>query len=354
MHNKLLTIVVPTYNMELYLEHCLSSLIVDDNQMSLLEVIVVNDGSKDGSLKIARDFAGRYPDTFVIIDKENNNYGSCVNRGIQVASGKYFRILDADDCYSTEELKNFIKGLSLIDADLVFTPFRIIENGALIEKKLSDDIKCGVTYSTQDLTDNVFLLHMHSMTYRTSLLKDSKLTLSERVSYSDTEYCFFPLEFVNDIAFLNNEVYEYNASREGQTTSLSSLKRSTQSMIAVSSRLVDYYYANKHSVSGLVSALWLRLLIQITVMFYKTSLLYCEQNKELSDNIRLLDSKIQQIPELDAIISNLCEHHIHYVKLWRRNGRYYSSVACQIHDKVWDKLDPLWLAFLKRFVPSRI
>ena len=72
---KLLTLIVPTYNMEQYLERCLTSLIIDSDQMDLMQVLVINDGSKDRSSEIAHSFEDKYPDTYMVIDKENGNYG---------------------------------------------------------------------------------------------------------------------------------------------------------------------------------------------------------------------------------------------------------------------------------------
>lgn len=87
---KILSIVIPTYNMEDLLSKCLSSLIVK-NHLDMLEVLVVNDGSKDLSSEIAHQFEKENPDTFRVIDKENGNYGSCVNRGLKEAKGKYIK-----------------------------------------------------------------------------------------------------------------------------------------------------------------------------------------------------------------------------------------------------------------------
>ena len=120
---KVLTVVVPTYNMEKYLDRCLTSLIVDDDKMALLEVLVVNDGSKDRSSEIAHSYEARYPNTFKVIDKENGNYGSCINRGVTAVTGKYFRILDADDWYSTDALQSFTSKLMSIEADMVPSSF---------------------------------------------------------------------------------------------------------------------------------------------------------------------------------------------------------------------------------------
>ena len=93
---KLLTIIVPTYNMEAYLDKCLTSLIVGESgeeQMCMLEVLVINDGSTDDSSAIAHRYEERYPQTFKVIDKENGNYGSCINVALSVATGKYIKIL---------------------------------------------------------------------------------------------------------------------------------------------------------------------------------------------------------------------------------------------------------------------
>lgn len=123
MNSKILTIVIPTYNMEQYLHRCLDSLIVDGGHRDLLEVLVINDGSKDGSSLIAHGYQERYPELFRVIDKENGNYGSCVNRGLREAQGKYVKMLDADDRFFTEGLTVLLDNLCRQDADLVLTDY---------------------------------------------------------------------------------------------------------------------------------------------------------------------------------------------------------------------------------------
>ena len=108
MSTKLLSIVVPTYNMSAYLCRCLDSVTRDDVP-DTLELIVVNDGSTDNSLSIMQEYAKKRPDIINIIDKTNGHYGSCVNAALKVATGKYFRILDADDWLDTEQLIQFLK-----------------------------------------------------------------------------------------------------------------------------------------------------------------------------------------------------------------------------------------------------
>lgn len=106
---KLLTLIIPTYNMEKLLDRCLSSLVVKDNSLfQQVEVLVVIDGSKDRSSEIAHRYQERYPTVFRVIDKENGNYGSCVNRGLKEATGKYIKILDADDYFNTEAFTQYL------------------------------------------------------------------------------------------------------------------------------------------------------------------------------------------------------------------------------------------------------
>ena len=95
--NKLLTVVVPVYKVERYINKCLDSLILPDEQMDLVEVIVVNDGTPDQSAVMAKEYERRFPNSFRVIDKENGGHGSAWNRGVAEATGKYLRFLDSDD-----------------------------------------------------------------------------------------------------------------------------------------------------------------------------------------------------------------------------------------------------------------
>ena len=108
--------------MERYLNRCVDSLlaveVLDD-----IEIIIVNDGSKDATLSIANQYKAQYPNSVVVIDKPNGHYGSTVNAALKVAAGKYFRILDADDWFNTEALIVFVNKLKEIDVDCVYTNF---------------------------------------------------------------------------------------------------------------------------------------------------------------------------------------------------------------------------------------
>ena len=125
---KLLTVIIPTYNMQEYLHRCLDSLIVQQPMRESLEVLVINDGGKDKSSIIAHEYEDRYPDTFKVIDKENDHYGSCVNRGLVEATGKYVKVLDADDWFDTGELEKLLEKLPSIDVDLIMTSYKVVDS----------------------------------------------------------------------------------------------------------------------------------------------------------------------------------------------------------------------------------
>lgn len=131
---KLLTIIIPTYNMEALLEKDLTSLVLENaEQRAKLDVIVVNDGSKDHSSEIAHQFAERYPEEFRVLDKPNGNYGSCINAALPMIEGKYVRIMDADDTYYTENLPAYLDVLEQQDAELVLSPYDKIDgNGQVV------------------------------------------------------------------------------------------------------------------------------------------------------------------------------------------------------------------------------
>ena len=118
MSDKLLTITVPVYNTEEYLPKCLDSLIIDE-YMDILEVLIVIDGSPDNSLAIAQEYAQKYPNTFIVINKENGGHSSAINKGLELATGKYFKLLDSDDWFDKDSFKVFIENLQSLDIDLV-------------------------------------------------------------------------------------------------------------------------------------------------------------------------------------------------------------------------------------------
>ena len=215
---KVLTVVVPTYNMERYLGYCLDSLCVGEG-MDGLEVLVVNDGSRDASPAIARRYEKRYPRTFRVIDKENGNYGSCVNRGLDEARGKYIKILDADDSFDASNFGRFVAFLKGTDADLVLSDFAVVDTGRQVRKVIRYDLGRGDFFRMEEAccTHAFRNMQMHAVAYRRELLLQLGYRQTEGISYTDQQWVFIPMVAVETVARFSGVVYRYLVGRAGQT-----------------------------------------------------------------------------------------------------------------------------------------
>ena len=110
MDEKILTVTIPSYNVEAYLEDCLESF-VNSEVMDDIEVLIVNDGSSDNTVKIAQRYVDKYENTFRLINKENGGHGSTINTGVREAKGKYFKVVDGDDWVDTRSFIHLVKVL---------------------------------------------------------------------------------------------------------------------------------------------------------------------------------------------------------------------------------------------------
>ena len=213
---KILSIVIPTYNMEKYLRHCLDSLLIDEG-LDDVEVLVINDGSKDSSLAIAQEYESKYPLTFRVIDKENGNYGSCINRGLKEATGKYIKVLDADDSFNTEAFHEYISVLKNIDVDLFLTDFLFVDkSGKEIKSRKYDYIPANKILDFEKLCSgglDMIRIMMHAVTYKRENLIKMNYKQTEGISYTDNEWIFTPMLKVRTVYHLNKLLYLYDKDR---------------------------------------------------------------------------------------------------------------------------------------------
>lgn len=251
---KILSVCIPTYNMEALLGRCLNSFIVDKNYMNQLEIIIVNDGSKDNSSRIAHEYANKYPDTFVVVDKPNGNYGSCINAALKVATGYYFRICDADDRYENSNLVAYIDFLNESKTDMVFSPYNVLTmDSVLINCNPCPKYFIGKVFTTDEFSFKSRgcseMLRMHCMATRTSILIDHHYSQTEGISYTDTQFVFYSMLYAKTLSFFENVIYCYYLGREGQTASKESVLRSYMHLYQNAERLIDEYVAIKEKLS---------------------------------------------------------------------------------------------------------
>lgn len=238
---KILTIIIPIYNTEQYLEKCLKSLIINPNLFQLVEILLIIDGSPDNSLSIAKDFESKYPENFRVIDKENGGYGSVLQRGISEAKGKYCKVLDSDDWYDTKEFESFVDQLQHLDQDVVVTDFVkefVFENRSELQtlSQLKDHQVIQLDEEINQLEKDVFV--MHRLAYKTQILRNSNIIFPEKVFYTDTLFASIPLFFAKDLIYIKLKLYRYYIGREGQTIAPESIQKNRKSVETV----ITYYY----------------------------------------------------------------------------------------------------------------
>ncbi len=239
---KLLTIIVPSYNVESFLDDVLKTYIIPE-AFPLFEVIVVNDGSVDRTQEIAESYQQRYPECFVVINKENGGHGSTINTGIRHARGKYIRVIDGDDWVDSACLKNYLEKLKGLDADLILSPFNRVGNDGSLLKAYSlpqGCPECTALSALEGLKWFNDLYRMHAIAVKTEILRQIP-AISEHCFYVDIEFISFPLKFIKTIAFINETVYQYRFGLEGQSVSQSSMQRNRAQHYHVIVRVLSYF-----------------------------------------------------------------------------------------------------------------
>ena len=240
--DKILSISIASYNVEAYLEECLESF-VNSKVMDDLEVLVIDDGSSDSSPEIAQWYADKFPDTFRLIRKENGGHGSTINKGIEVASGKYFKVVDGDDWVNTGNLIRLVEKLKTVDSDIVATNYTWINcETKLPEKRQEDpfrDLEYGREYQFDEIADRT-IIDMHAMAVKTELLREMNEKIDEHTFYVDVEYILFPIPYVKTVLFLEEDVYQYRLGMPGQSMSIKKMQKNLKNHLKVLFRINDY------------------------------------------------------------------------------------------------------------------
>lgn len=317
---KQLTLIIPTYNMERYLRTCLDSLIVDEGQQTL-EVLIINDGSKDASSTIAHEYEEQMPDVFRVIDKENGNYGSCINRGLMEATGRYVKVLDADDHFDTTALKTFLQAISTIDTDMILTDNTIFGDNDISKKYYGFELPQGERLFFNDyaklLSESI---QMHNVTYKKELFNQFDYHQTEGISYTDQEWIFEPMSHVSTFTYLPLPLYKYLIGREGQTISPEQIRKSSTHALTLCNDMLTMYKKREDIDLGVHFYLYARLWRQVKSL-YRTYLVEVP-GLEL-EGLKAFDHRLEkELPRFYRDSENISMSpiiRIKYVSYWRRH-----------------------------------
>ena len=248
--DKLLSIIVPSYNMEKYLPKCLGSLVVDDADMlNRLDVIAVNDGSKDRTSEVAHGFEAKYPGVFRVIDKANGNYGSCINAALPTARGRFVKILDADDTYDTVAFGRYLKELAKLPetTDMVVNDWVQVDENGRVNESTTYQLPTDAPFGNEELVRRKCCMAMYATAYRATLLKGMEYSQLEGISYTDTEWMYLPPAFAREMRYVKQPVYRYLRGRIGQTMEHATFVKNIWMLDKILDRMLRQYDAESCS-----------------------------------------------------------------------------------------------------------
>lgn len=293
---KILSIAVPCYNSQEYMEKCINSLLVGGEDV---EILVVDDGSKDRTAEIADAYAAKYPTIVKAIHQENGGHGEAVNAGIRNAAGLYFKVVDSDDWVNKEAyetilhtLKELVRGPQ--NVDLLISNFVYEKQGAK-RKKIMQYRHCfpvGEIFGWKDIghmPKGKYLL-MHSMIYRTKLLHDCGLELPKHTFYVDNLFAFEPLPMVKTMYYLDVNFYRYFIGREDQSVNEKVMIGRIDQQIRVNKLMTDafnkYTFTDKKQKRYMVSYLDIITTISSIMLIRSGTEENLEKKKELWNYIK--------------------------------------------------------------------
>mgnify|MGYP002768594898 FL=1 len=379
--SKILSIIIPTYNAEKFLNKGLSSFLVcrdtdaqtarhnckmategrfeeidiDKAILDKLEVIVVNDGTPDRSVEVAQKFVDWYPDTFAIVNKTNGGHGSAINTGVEHVSGKYFKVVDADDWVDTLALKKLITTLQILEAAQEKQDTRVMDAMLMsyttydLQKAAKGDIpyeehivvpgtkhdksvdiqNLGGPYSSQVIAkhfDDVYWgLTFHGILYNTAFYRGLAHKLAEGIFYEDQEYAAVPMAYADTIYVYDEQLYQYRIGDVSQSISMeSSLKRLSHYETVIRTLIAEGGNSEEFAPGG--KQIWGIKTAKFIDDYYQLCLIKNPDKKMLRDRMEKFTSEIKSA---DGYIYGLIEKNYKVFRLLNRlhmNEKVYQKV----------------------------
>ena len=242
---KLITATVPCYNSAAYMRKAVDSLLVAGED---IEIIIVNDGSSDDTAKIADEYVERYPTIVRAVHQPNGGHGEAVNAGLRAANGLFFKVVDSDDWLDEEALKKVLEAIKEIvdkgqELDMFIANYvyeKVCENsqkvidykGVLPQERIFTWNEAG------NFKQGKYML-MHSVIYRTELLRECKLELPKHTFYVDNIFVYQPLPMVRYMYYMNVNLYRYFIGRDDQSVTETNMIKRIDQQLRVNKYMID-------------------------------------------------------------------------------------------------------------------
>ena len=309
---KSLSVVIPSYNASLYLARCVDSLLLDSETISALDIIIVNDGSSDNTLEIAKRYQKQFKGTIQVIDKPNGGHGSTINAGLAAARGKYIKILDSDDWFNVFDLPRFIQLLSSEKADVVVTNYR--------REIIYDNRSYSFIFSTSDehpilnISDAIPEINQENFFFKFSMpamaIKTATLRrvwgegLLEKTFYVDQQFVAKVLECAETYTIYNLDIYRHFIGRPDQSISSLGFYKHRKDHERVLKNLLSTYSKMPESPAKKILNKQIALMITTHYNIYLSSSLFSKSDaKEILSFDKYLATHHQEFARPDKQLS---------------------------------------------------
>ena len=331
MNKKVLTISIASYNIEKFVDETLSSFIIPEI-MDDLEVIAVNDGSKDRTSLLAKKYVDMYPDTFVVIDKENGGYGSTINASSRIARGKYFKTLDGDDWVDKAALTDLVKYLKNTDDDIVVTNYCRVNDKT--KRKYPTKFMCKELETSMAFEDGYIdqQLFMQAISIKTSILKSIDINITEHCFYTDIEYILTPVPYINTISYLDRYVYMYRVAVNEQSMSVAGKRKHIDEQLKIFTKMLNYYLEKKDGLS-VAKQNYFKVILSEMYKSHITAILSLDISESAKN--RLLD--LEKYLKNNAMDIYLSTDKYKTIRILRKtNYSFYipGSIAYKLYQKI--------------------
>ena len=335
---KLLTFTVPCYNSEAYMEKCIRSLLTGGEDV---EIIIVDDGSRDGTAAIADRFAAEYPTIIKAVHQENGGHGEAVNAGLRNATGLYFKVVDSDDWVNQEAYEKVLSTLKRLlheqqVIDMMICNYVYEKQGALRKKVM----RYKTAFPREEVFgwNNVKFLHkgqyilMHSVIYRTKMLYDCGLELPKHTFYVDNIFVFDPLPYVKQMYYLYVNFYRYFIGREDQSVNEQVMIGRIDQQIRVTKILIDKMVSymsrpmNAKLKKYMINYVDIMMTVSSVLLLKSVTPENLEKKKELWEYLRKASPKLYRKIKLGILGRTM--------NLPGRSGRKISVAAYKVAQKV--------------------
>lgn len=277
---KIITFAIPCYNSAAYMEHCIESLLPGGED---IEIIIVNDGSTDDTARIADNYVQRYPNIIKAIHQKNGGHGEAVNTGLRNATGLYYKVVDSDDWLDVPSMQKALSVLrEMKDSGTVLD--MMVCN--YVYEHTEDNTSFAINYRNVFPQNRVFewedigsfrpyqFLLMHSVIYRTDILRECNLELPKHTFYVDNLFVYKPLPYVKTIYYLDVDLYRYFIGRSDQSVNEQVMLKRIDQQLRVNKLMIDAYDLTDNIPSKRLSrymAKYLSMMMTISSVFLQIS-----------------------------------------------------------------------------------